>query len=284
MIDLWDQLAFIKLEELRDFAPYIACREEQRLVQFLMALHSDFEGLRGSILHHSPLCSVDLIVSELLVDEIPLKSQSGKDFLSTPNSSILVVPPTTLFPLQENKPPTKVGSYDFVALSEQFQKFLATQPNAMSQELDTSTLQPEIVPTLDIGTSQPKNTPPPPLAVITYAPETMDPPCCYPRAFTISQMDVKNAFLNGDLHEKVYMVSPPGVSHKQEEYSPSDGSPFEDPTLYCTIVGSLVYLTITHPDIAYVVHIVSQFVTSPTTVLWVAVLRILRYLRGTIYH
>ncbi|XP_048229512.1 uncharacterized mitochondrial protein AtMg00810-like [Ricinus communis] len=64
-------------------------------------------------------------------------------------------------------------------------------------------------------------------------------------------------------------------------YSASDGSLLPDPSLYQTVVGSLVYLTITHPDIAYVVHIVSQFVTSPTTVHWAAVLCILRYLRDT---
>lgn len=63
--------------------------------------------------------------------------------------------------------------------------------------------------------------------------------------------------------------------------SPSDGVSLSDPTLYRTIVGSLVYLTITRPDIAHAVHVVSQFVTSPTTVHWAAVLRILRYLRGT---
>ncbi|GJZ05259.1 putative mitochondrial protein [Tanacetum coccineum] len=58
------------------------------------------------------------------------------------------------------------------------------------------------------------------------------------------------------------------------------GDLLPDPSLYQTIVGSLVYLTITHPNISYAVHIVIQFVTAPTTVHWVAVLHILRYLRG----
>ncbi|XP_026442467.1 uncharacterized protein LOC113342015 [Papaver somniferum] len=54
--------------------------------------------------------------------------------------------------------------------------------------------------------------------------------------------------------------------------------------IYRTIVGSLVYLTITRPDIVYAVHIVSQFVSSPTTIHWAAVMRILRSLRGTQYQ
>ncbi|XP_073280660.1 secreted RxLR effector protein 161-like [Primulina huaijiensis] len=40
-------------------------------------------------------------------------------------------------------------------------------------------------------------------------------------------------------------------------------------------------MLVTRPDIAHAVHVVSQFVTAPTTVHWAAVLRILRYLRGT---
>jgi hypothetical protein len=67
-------------------------------------------------------------------------------------------------------------------------------------------------------------------------------------------------------------------------YSSFDGLPLIDPTLYRTIVGSLVYLTITRPDIAYAVHVVSQFVASPPTVHWATILRILRYLWSTVFQ
>ena len=67
-------------------------------------------------------------------------------------------------------------------------------------------------------------------------------------------------------------------------YSFSDSLPLTDSTLYRTIVESLVYLTINRLDNAYVVHVVSQFVASPTTFYWTTVLRILRYLHGTVFQ
>ncbi|XP_073154102.1 uncharacterized protein [Henckelia pumila] len=70
MSKLWDQLALTESSELQAFSAYVTHREEKRLVQFLMALRDDFEGLRGTILHHSPLPSVDLVVHELLAEEI----------------------------------------------------------------------------------------------------------------------------------------------------------------------------------------------------------------------
>jgi hypothetical protein len=62
---------------------------------------------------------------------------------------------------------------------------------------------------------------------------------------------------------------------------PKDGTPLADPTRYRHIVGSLVYLTITRPDIAHAVHMLSQFVSTPTSVHYGHLLRVLRYLRGT---
>ncbi|KAL5778117.1 hypothetical protein ACOSP7_011043 [Xanthoceras sorbifolium] len=49
-------------------------------------------GLLGSILHRSPLSSIDSVVSELLADEIHLISQAGKGILPIQNQSVLAVP------------------------------------------------------------------------------------------------------------------------------------------------------------------------------------------------
>jgi histone deacetylase 1/2 len=63
-----------------------------------------------------------------------------------------------------------------------------------------------------------------------------------------------------------------------------DGTLFDDPTLYRSVVGALQYATITRPEIAYSVNKVSQFMCSPMEEHWKAVKRILWYLKGTIGH
>ena len=62
-----------------------------------------------------------------------------------------------------------------------------------------------------------------------------------------------------------------------------DGESLSDATLYRQLVGSLIYLTVTHPDISYAVHVVSQSMAAPRSPYYVVVLRILRYLKGTIF-
>ena len=111
MTDLWDQVALIESAELKACGAYIERKEQQRLVQFLTALRSDFEGLRGSILYRSPLPSINYVVSELLTEEIRLQSYSKKGILSASNPSILAVP-SKPFSNYQNKPYTRVGFDD----------------------------------------------------------------------------------------------------------------------------------------------------------------------------
>nr|CAN70361.1 hypothetical protein VITISV_033646 [Vitis vinifera] len=66
--------------------------------------------------------------------------------------------------------------------------------------------------------------------------------------------------------------------------TPSRGKPLSNPSLYRRLVGNLVYLTVTRPDISYAVHQVSQYLSAPRSTHYAAVLRILRYLKGTIFH
>ncbi|PNY08092.1 histone deacetylase [Trifolium pratense] len=55
-----------------------------------------------------------------------------------------------------------------------------------------------------------------------------------------------------------------------------------DTTLYRSVVGSLQYATITRPEISFAVNKVCQFMSAPLETHWIAVKRILRYLKGTI--
>ncbi|XP_026451083.1 uncharacterized protein LOC113351284 [Papaver somniferum] len=64
----------------------------------------------------------------------------------------------------------------------------------------------------------------------------------------------------------------------------TNGKVLPNPTLYRQLVVSLNYLTITRPDISYAVHIVSQFMSAPRTSHFDAVLRIIWYIKGTLYQ
>ena len=62
--------------------------------------------------------------------------------------------------------------------------------------------------------------------------------------------------------------------------TPDKGEPLDDPQPYQRLLGKLIYLTITRPDLSFPVHHLAQFMQKPTNVHMQAAKRILRYLIG----
>ncbi|KAF5446008.1 hypothetical protein F2P56_031673, partial [Juglans regia] len=88
-----------------------------------------------------------------------------------------------------------------------------------------------------------------------------------------------------DLLQKTNMHESKTVSTSMStsaKISALDGSSFEDPQLYRSVVGSLQYLSFTRPDISFAVNKVCQYMHSPRQSHWQAVKRILCYLKLTI--
>ena len=89
------------------------------------------------------------------------------------------------------------------------------------------------------------------------------------------------------------LLSKAGITNKKTvstplEYNakltPLDGEPISDATSYCQLVGSLIYFTITRPDISHAVGMVNKFMDAPHSVHYAAVLWILRYVKDTLCH
>jgi len=65
--------------------------------------------------------------------------------------------------------------------------------------------------------------------------------------------------------------------------STETGEFLPNPEAYRRVVGRLLYLTLTRPDISYAVHHFSQFLQAPRVPHYDAAMHVLRYLKGTIH-
>ncbi|KAK0578677.1 hypothetical protein LWI29_014265 [Acer saccharum] len=73
LVGFWDKLAAMEPKDLSGLDSFKKYREEQRLVQLLVALRDDFEPLRRSVLQRSTFPSVQEAVEELITEERRLK-------------------------------------------------------------------------------------------------------------------------------------------------------------------------------------------------------------------
>jgi hypothetical protein len=88
--------------------------------------------------------------------------------------------------------------------------------------------------------------------------------------------DILSRFQMGDSRP---MTTPMITNWKKLHASESQ---LVDSTLYRQLIGSLMYLVNTRPDICFAVNTLSQFMVEPRRVHWVAAKHVLRYLCGTV--
>lgn len=74
----------------------------------------------------------------------------------------------------------------------------------------------------------------------------------------------------------------PTPADTKSKLSATADTPYDDPTKYRSLAGSLQYLTFTRPDISYAVQQVCLHMHAPTNEHMSALKRIIRYLQGTL--
>ncbi|XP_034674504.1 uncharacterized mitochondrial protein AtMg00810-like [Vitis riparia] len=85
------------------------------------------------------------------------------------------------------------------------------------------------------------------------------------------------------LSEIGYLGCKPAKTSMQpnKQLSQDDGELLTDPSMYRRLIGKLIYLTITRPDLTYSVNKLSQFLSQPRRPHLQAVYRILQYIKGS---
>ncbi|KAK2999604.1 hypothetical protein RJ639_023297 [Escallonia herrerae] len=110
-----------------------------------------------------------------------------------------------------------------------------------------------------------------------------------PSGLFLSQRKYALDILYGSAKYALDILSESGLSASKPAAFPMEqnhslalaGGPLlSDPGPYRRLIGHLVYLTITRPDICYAVHVLSQFMQSHRSQHWDAALRVLRYLKA----
>ncbi|XP_076881687.1 secreted RxLR effector protein 161-like [Bidens hawaiensis] len=91
--------------------------------------------------------------------------------------------------------------------------------------------------------------------------------------FEMTDLGLLSYFLGLEIHQ-----SKSGIFMSQEKYAKE----LSDEEIYRSLVGSLIYLTHTRPDLAYSVSQVSRYMQHPSKLHFGAVKRIMRYVAGTL--
>ncbi|CAL8090825.1 unnamed protein product [Prunus armeniaca] len=103
------------------------------------------------------------------------------------------------------------------------------------------------------------------------------------RQYEMTDLGLPHHFLGlgFGLKDCKFVATPLAVN---EKLSKVDGSELADETLYRQMVGSLLYLTATRPDIMFAASLLARFMHNPTKKHMGTTKRVLRYIQGTMNY
>ncbi|KAL0298754.1 UNVERIFIED_CONTAM: Retrovirus-related Pol polyprotein from transposon RE2 [Sesamum radiatum] len=114
-------------------------------------------------------------------------------------------------------------------------------------------------------------------------------------SWPIHQLDINNTFLHGYLDEAVYMTPPEGYEAPSGmdaktcttplpsvlKFSANEGPLLQEADRYRRLIGKILYVGFTRPDISFAVQQLNQFLQHPTQQHWDDAIHVVRYLKGS---
>ncbi|XP_057491374.1 secreted RxLR effector protein 161-like [Actinidia eriantha] len=99
------------------------------------------------------------------------------------------------------------------------------------------------------------------------------------KCWNIHQLDAKEILKKFNMEECKATTTP---MNQNEKFCKEDGAANVDERLYRTLIGCLMYLTATRPDIMNDVSLLSRYIHCDSEIHFQAAKRIVRYIKGTI--
>ncbi|KAL0314991.1 UNVERIFIED_CONTAM: Retrovirus-related Pol polyprotein from transposon RE2 [Sesamum calycinum] len=111
----------------------------------------------------------------------------------------------------------------------------------------------------------------------------------------VYKLDINNTFLHGYLDEAVYMTPPEGYEAPSGmdaktcttplpsvlKFSANEGPLLQEADRYRRLIGKILYVGFTRPDISFAVQQLNQFLQHPTQQHWDDAIHVVRYLKGS---
>ncbi|KAA8523659.1 hypothetical protein F0562_010082 [Nyssa sinensis] len=287
----------LKLACAQDIQTFAAWLDRRKFMHFMMALCDDFESTRAFLLHRQPLITLDVTISKLISEEtrrFTIKMQLSDMVLAaasrgpSPSSTVRSSSQSnsrnrlcrdakllrcSFLRLFQSHLTQSVDTHDPSTASEPIQGFT---PSAYDSTLFLRTTGAGIILIL---------------LYVNYMIITGDDlfgirdfQHFLSQNFEMKDLEQLNYFLGLEVTFGTRCKTCTSPLDPNVQLLAIDGESLPDATLYRQLIGSLIYLTVTRPDISYVVHLVSQFMSAPRSTHYAVVLRILRYVKGTLFH